>query len=525
MTYGSHGKIGISVKTWICVLAIVLLPSCSGGDDQASNDQPSDPQTTSEQAPSAGGEITLDTALQTDIELKPVSNRVIARAEAPFTGDLDEIKERKYLRVLVSYSRTNFFFDQGVPRGYELDQIYEYEKALNSGIKNAKNRIRIMFVPTPFHRLIDDLEAGRGDVVAAGMTITPEREERVAFTDPYLPNVSEVVVAHKSVEGLDSLDALSGQRVTVRRGSSYVNHLKAVSEKMEERGIKGIEVVEADPNLATEDILELVNAGALKLTVADNHIAQLWSEMLPDIRVHNELAINSGGQIAWAVRKNNPKLKEDLNSYIGEHKKGSLLGNIFFSRYYKDNKWISNPLSQKEQEKLQKIAQIFQNYGDRYGIEWLKVVAQAYQESKLDHSKKSAAGAIGIMQVLPSTAAADPIGIADIQVLEQNVHAGVKYMNHIREVYFNDPAIDPAAQVDFAWAAYNAGPTRISKLRKQAAERGLDPNKWFDNVEELAAERIGRETVDYVRNINKYYVAYQLAYELDQLAAVREEQK
>ncbi len=151
------------------------------------------------------------------------------------------------------------------------------------------------------------------------------------------------------------------------------------------------------------------------------------------------------------------------------------------------------------------------------------MAAQAYQESQLDQRKVSPAGAVGIMQVLPSTASQKPININNVKKVENNIHAGVKYLSFLRKRYFSDPEIAPADRVDFSWAAYNAGPTRIQKLRGKAEERGYNPNKWFNNVEHLASETIGRETVDYVININKYYVSYKFALERqERILAMRE---
>jgi membrane-bound lytic murein transglycosylase MltF len=138
------------------------------------------------------------------------------------------------------------------------------------------------------------------------------------------------------------------------------------------------------------------------------------------------------------------------------------------------------------------------------------VAAQAYQESGLDHSKRSRAGAVGVMQVLPTTAASRQVGIPDIDDLENNIHAGVKYLHFLAEHYFNDPEMDALNRGLFTFAAYNAGPTRIQRLRREAKQRGLDPNRWFENVEVVVAEQVGSEPVRYVSNIYKYYVAYKL---------------
>ncbi len=440
------------------------------------------------------------------------SNELLDRARQPFFGDLAEIRERRFLRVLVSYGKTNFFYGGGRARGFEVEMFDKYADFLNKGVASPVDKVRIVYVPTPFDRLLGDLKDGKGDVAAAGLTVTSEREKEAAFTQPYLSNVREVVVTGRGADELETLEDLAGREIVVRAGSSYATHLLALNEEMETVG-KGFEIIEADPRLATEDLLEMVSAGAIGTSVADEHVADAWAEVLPNLTVRDDLEIHSGGEIGWAVRKDAKKLLASLDEFVGTHKKGSLLGNIFFKRYYQNSKWIQNPLAESELAKLEEEISLFQKYGEQYGFDWLALAAQAYQESGLDQSKKSSAGAVGVMQIKPSTAADKSVGIPDISGLEDNIHAGTKYLAFLRNRYFDDPAIEPAAQVDFAWAAYNAGPARVRRLRQKAADRGFDPNSWFDNVEKIAAEEIGRETVDYVANINKYYLAYKLQYE------------
>lgn len=138
------------------------------------------------------------------------------------------------------------------------------------------------------------------------------------------------------------------------------------------------------------------------------------------------------------------------------------------------------------------------------------MAAQGYQESGLDQSVRSPVGAIGVMQVMPATARDKAVNIPDIDKLESNIHAGIKYNRWVMNNFYGDPAITRLNKGLFAFASYNAGPGRVAGLRKQAAAEGLDPNKWFGNVELVAAKRIGRETVTYVSNIYKYYLAYQM---------------
>ncbi len=446
-------------------------------------------------------------------------NALFERMREPFHGDLVQLKKKGVIRVLVSYSKTNFFFEMGMYRGFEYELLREWEKGLNKGVRRETDRVKLVFIPTAFDRLLDDLSEGRGDLAAAGLTITPEREELADFTTPYIPTVSEVVVAHKGVEGISGLEDLGKREFYVRPGSSYITHLEELNKQLKEQGHKKVKIRPADRNLATEDILELVNAGVVQLTVADRHLAELWAGVLPDLVIRDDLVIHDGGGIGWAVRQNCPQLLASLDAFAKKNRKGSLLGNILFKRYYREDKWIKNPMSAEERKKLDQLVALFQKYSDQYSFDWLALGAQAYQESELNNNRRSRAGAVGIMQIKPSTAADKAVGISNIHELENNIHAGTKYLHYLRDRYFSDPEIDEADRVFFSWAAYNAGPGNIAKARTIAAQRGLDPNRWFFNVEKVVAERVGSEPVRYVANINKYYVAYRLAFESGNLPA------
>jgi membrane-bound lytic murein transglycosylase MltF len=428
-----------------------------------------------------------------------------------YTDDLDALIRRRVIRVLTTYNKTNFFIVDGPPRGFEYDLLKQYQAYLKTRVNKRSWPVTFLFIPVPFSDLLPALIEGRGDIAAAGLTITPERERRVAFTNPYISDVKEVVVTSRSVTGLETLDDLSGRRVYVDPQTSYAQSLRALGEKFAKRGLKPVEIVDADPKLLTEDILDLVNAGIVDLTITDNHLAELWSAVLPNIKVRNDLALRQGGRIAWAVRKNNPELRRSLNSAIAKFGKGTKTGNILYSRYFEDSKWITNPLSDKEIEKLVDLETLFKKYGEKYGFDWRTIAAVAFQESKLNQTVRSKSGAVGLMQIKPQTAKADPINISNISKLENNIHAGVKYMAFLREKYFGDPKIKPADRLDFVLAAYNAGPTRIDKLRRLAKNKGLAANRWFFNVEQIARQSGLLETVRYVANVNKYYIAYKLS--------------
>jgi membrane-bound lytic murein transglycosylase MltF len=433
---------------------------------------------------------------------------LVYRPTERVTRDFDDMMEVRVVRVLVAHSMTNFFIDAGRPRGFEYEMMQEYEKYLNKDRPNKELRIDVVYIPLLFTDLLKALNEGIGDIVAANMTVTPEREKLAAFTDPYRDNVSEIVVASKTATPLSSLDDLAGLKVFVKPNSSYGLHLERLNETFAKKGLKPVKIVHPSENLDTEDILELAHAGIIDYTVADKPIAELWSQNFPDLKLYNELKVNEGGKIAWAVRKDNPKLLASLNGFVKEHRKGTLLGNIFFRRYFENTKWILNPMAEAHQKNLEKLRGFFEKYGKQYGFDWVLMAAQGFQESGLDQSVVSRSGAIGIMQLLPSTA--EYMGIANIDNEENNIQAGVKYMNYLKDKFFNDPGIDAAAKIDFTLAGYNAGPNRVERWRKKAKAQGLDPNKWFFNVERIALQEIGTETVRYVGNINKYYIAYKL---------------
>ncbi len=436
-------------------------------------------------------------------------NRLLATR---FTGDLPAMRKRALVRVLVTYNRSNYFLDGARAHGFEYELMEQFRNYLNRKRKKGGLGIHFIYIPTPFSRLIGDLNAGKGDIIAAGMTITPERQRQVAFSDPYLTGVAEILVAGPDAEPLHSVDDLAGRQVYLLRGSSYVRHLQRLNGTLVKRGLAPAVVREVDENLQTEDLLELASAGVIEYTVADDHLARLWKDALPRLRLYPEIRINSDGRIAWAVRKGNPELLKQLNRFVARHRKGSLLGNILFRRYYQKNAWVKNPKRGKERQRFERMKQYFQRYGKAYGFDWLKIAAIAYQESELQQSRRSPVGAIGVMQIKRSTAKDKHVAIDHIERLENNIHAGVKYLAFLRDRYFSDPSIAADDRTYFAFAAYNAGPAKVQRMRDLARKMGLDPDRWFGNVEMAALRLVGQETVRYVRNILKYYTAYRIAF-------------
>ncbi|MEE4271800.1 MAG: lytic transglycosylase F [Thermoanaerobaculales bacterium] len=428
-----------------------------------------------------------------------------------WVGDLDGMIERRVIRVLVVYSLGQYFFDGATQRGATYEALVEFEKFLNKRLGRGTLEVEVFIIPVQRDELMPALEKGLGDVAAANLTITESRSETVDFSDPFVSGVSELVITGPSGPALRSLDDLAGQEIHTRRSSSYWRSLEKLNEDLQSRGLKPTVPVAVEEFLQDEDLLEMVNAGLLPTTVVDSHKARFWAQIFDEIVIHEDLAVRTDGKIGWAFRKNSPRLADVVNEYVRTTRKGTLLGNVVLNRYLKNTTWARKALAGEDRARFDQTVEVFDRYGDRYGFDHLMLAALAYQESRLDHSMRSAAGAVGIMQVLPTTAADPNVGIPDITTLENNVHAGTKYLRFLRDRYFADPEMDPTDQTLFSFAAYNAGPARVAQLRKEAASSGLDPNVWFGNVEHVAARRIGRETVQYVSNIAKYYVAYRLA--------------
>ncbi len=418
-------------------------------------------------------------------------------------GDLSGMKKRRFIRVATTFNSTGFFLDGGIPRGSVWDFMTEFEKTLNEGL-SLGDAIRVVFIPLVRDELIEAVATGRADIAAANLTITPERLQLVDFSVPIASDVRELLVTGPSTPRLTSLDDLSGLKVHIRRSSSYFGTLTRLAEEMSARGLEPPEIVELDERLETDKILELVANGVFGVTVADSHLAEFWSDVFPELTIHVDMPIAESQGIGWAFRKNSPELAGAVNAFLAENAKGSLLGNIIIKRYYQTNRWARNPLSPEDQARLDELESKFRLYAERYGVSWALVAAQGFQESRFDHSMVSSAGAVGLMQVKPDTAADPNVGIPDVYDLEDNIHAGIKYGAFIRDRYFTDEDIEPLDRMLFSLASYNAGPARIRGYRAKAADLGLDPDQWFGNVEQVS----NRETVQYVANIFKYYIAY-----------------
>ena len=462
-----------------------------------------DPALAQPQAPqkAAGGALTIDPAAM----------------QKPWTGDLDAMIDRRAIRVLTVNSKTSYFLDKGVQRGIVVDYFGVFENELNKKLaaekklKDKNLKVRVTFIPVRRDQLLPGLAAGKGDIAAANLTITPERQKLVDFSAAGLSNVREIVVSGPVSPKVASLDDLSGKAVFVRKSSTYYESLVTLNKKFAAEKKPPVALKEAPETLEDEDLLEMLNAGLIELVVVDKHLADFWKQIFPKLTVHDDVAVRTGGEVAWAIRKGSPQLKAAVDDFAARNKVGTATGNQVLTRYLKNVKYVKNAASEKERKKFLALLQYFQKYGEKYDVDWVLMGAQGYQESQLNQSAKSSAGAIGVMQVMPATGKEMKVG--DITETEANIHAGIKYMRFMIDQYYEKEPMTKLDKALFAFASYNAGPARVRQLRQEAAKRGLDPNVWFQNVEYVAAEKVGPETVTYVSNIYKYYITYRLVLE------------
>jgi len=474
--------------------------ACSGGDDAADIEPPT--------------ELDDNPAVA---DVLPLPYREIW---APWTGDLDGMIERRMIRVVAPYGGYMYYFEEGKPRGAAWELTSRLETYLNDELGRRNVRVFVVVIPLSRDLLIPALLEGHADLIAGDLTTTEMRMENLAFTRPLLEDVNEVVVTGSSAAGIESLDDLAGREIHVRESSSYYEHLARFAEEMRDRDLEPPTIVKVDELLESEDLLDLANAGMIEMTVLDDYKAEFWAGVFPNIEVREDLVIHEGGTIAWAIRKDSPRFLAQLNTFLREYGRGTLVGNDTYNRYLKDASELRCNSRVAGGKRLQELAGIFQKYGAKYDFDWLQLAAQGFQESGLRQTRRSSAGAIGIMQIKPSTASDPNVGIDDISDADGNIHAGTKYMNFLVDRYFSDEGINDLDRWLLALAAYNAGPSRVISLRNEAQRNGYDPNVWFDNVEIIAARRIGSETVTYVSNIFKYYAGYQMA-----LAKLNESEK
>ncbi len=428
--------------------------------------------------------------------------------------DLEGIKKRGVLRVLTRNNPVTYFLYKGRQFGFD----HELAKLIADDLG-----VRLdMVVPPSRAQLIPWLLQGKGDMIAASMTITDERKKKVQFTEPYF-YVNEMVVKKKGAPKPTNLEELKAQKVHVRKSSNYYNTL---------RGLGVRSVVYAPEAIETEALIGQVADAKIPLTVADTHILDLelayGTEVEPAFSLTKideaEMAKRRKGdmgakRIAFAVRPQSKAFKAYLDKWVKKNYRG-LKYNILKARYFKNKRKFAR-FKEKRSGKSGQISPydaLIKKYSIRYGLDWRLMAAQAYVESHFDPKAKSWVGALGLFQVMPRTGAS--MGFHNLQDPETGIHAGIKYMSRLISRF--DPALPFKQRVRMALAAYNAGLGHVHDARRLAVQKGWDRDRWFQNVEKamllLAKPEYakkarhgycrGGEPVKYVSHIQSIYEAY-----------------
>lgn len=442
--------------------------------------------------------------------IEPAARRLEIQ-EKSWTGDFNGMLERRLIRVLVPYSRSLYFNDKGRERGITADNVRDFERWINKKYpkKQGKRTITVVIYPTTRDKLLPEVAQGFGDIAVGNLTVTEERRKVVDFASSAdRPSVRELVVTGPKSPAIGTVEDLAGRTVHVRKSSSYYESLMALNGRFAKERKPAMKIILVPDALEDEDMLEMLNAGILEAIVVDDWKAKMWAQILPKIKVNEQAAVREGGKIGWAIRKGSPKLEAEILDFYASYLKKEGVAASRLKEYMKRIKHIKDPTGAAELKRFEQMVALFEKYGKKYNFDPLMLTAQGYQESQLNQKARSQGGAIGVMQVMPVIGKEMKVG--DIRIIEPNIQAGTKYMDQLMSKFFPDNKFDADNRTLFAFASYNAGPGNISKMRKEAANRDLDPDKWFNNVEIVTAQKVGIQTTMYVRNIYKYYVAYKL---------------
>jgi membrane-bound lytic murein transglycosylase MltF len=438
--------------------------------------------------------------------------RRMAIVNKPWKGDFDQMLERRMIRVYAPFSRSLYFNDKGKERGLAVELVRDWERYIN--VKYAKQLgkrpLTIYIAPATRDKLLPDLNAGLSDVSIGNLTVTDERLKEVDFIpgDAGRATVTEIMVTGPKSPELKTIDDLSGKTVHVRKASSYYESLQKLNEKFRQDGKPPVTLVLVPDALEDEDLMDMESTGLVQLLVMDDWKARMWSPVMPKLVVRNDLVLRAEAKTGWAIRKDSPKLAAEISDFFNNWAIKQGVAAYRMNTYMKRIKELKDPTATAEYKRFKDTLALFEKYGNKYNFDPLMLAAQGYQESQLNQNAKSAVGAIGVMQVMPQTG--EQMKVGDVHVVEANIHAGAKYMDMLMTQYFKDANFSEGNRPLFAFASYNCGPGNVAKARTEAAKRGLDPDKWFNNVEIVVAQKIGTETTTYVRNIYKYYVAYKL---------------
>jgi membrane-bound lytic murein transglycosylase MltF len=446
----------------------------------------------------------IRTELFTDVHVPP-------RQRETWFGDLDSMLKRGQLRVLIPFSRTFFFRANGQELGLSSEILRLYEQFLNDQMVLGDKKMEFIFLPIPKERLVEELLAGKGDIAVADMFLPSDQKKRATFVSPVAVEIQEILVTGPNSPQFKSIFTLSGQEITVREDSSYAASLRKLNNTLTSIGKKTVTLHFADPLLEDEDLLEMTATGLLSMTVVDSHVGAFWATVFPHIKLHNKIALRTAKEISWAVRPDTPLLQESISYF----KKNSYLprdGHLSLTEYYrKKDGFLKNSLSLPALERYHSTVALLEKYGKKYTFPSLLLAALAYQESEFDPSWLGENGEVGLMGIDPSAVLQEGLetDLQRVRKPEHNIHTAVRYLRFLADRYFSSPNLSELDRNLMAIAAYKASPEQVMAARKKAALASYNPDIWFNHVETTMHSEEGKDITQYVRNIYKYFKAYE----------------
>ena len=437
-----------------------------------------------------------------------------------YSADLEGIKRRGVLRVITRNSSATYFIARGAQRGFQYELAGAFARSL--GVRLA------MVVPPSRTALIEALLTGEGDLIAAGMSLTPARAERVRFTTPLMSAKRVVAIHEQAPKRLDSLEDLDQFVLHINKGSTM--HRDAL---MLERALgRPLRITFIEDDAEMEEAARRVAIGHYEAIVIDDNLLALAQAAGGALKA--ALPFGVARPKAWAVHPGALELHEAADRFIKKAKRNGLM-QVLYSRYYRPSALgarRARDLTYRADDygRISPYDELFREAGDVTGIDWRLLAAVAYTESRFRPDAKSSWGAIGLMQVLPNTG--KEVGYRDVRPPRNNVMAGAKYLRRLAR-RFEEEGVSKRQQIRFAVAAYNAGRCHIHDARKLARMTKRDPDRWFGHVEEALKLKMDRrwhektkcgyarasETVRYVSAVQTRYDAYVRYVELDPNAA------
>ena len=443
-----------------------------------------------------------------------VAIQQLALHSQPNFADLPQLLNKRLIKVLVVNHPAYYFIDQSQPRGmaYELMRAYERQLATQYQRQTQqKLQLNILFIPVASADIVELLAQGYGDIAIGPLLPTQQQQQRVKFSQPVYDDNQLLLFSHASNPDITDISQLSGQEIWVAKNSRQHQQLQAINRQILNRNLVPIYINLINENVEHYEVLDMINNNKKFMTLGSSHDLALWSKLYNNVKHHPRLQLDDNLTSSWAVHGKAPLLSASLDQFISQHKKGTKLGNILHDRYLVNHPWLTRIIEQTFEERYLETESLIKKYAKQYQFDWQIILAQAYQESRLNQKAISHRGAVGVMQVLPTTAREPYVNIPDISGVDANIHAGIKYLHFMQQRYFSTPEITPLDSLLLTLAAYNAGPAKLRRLRQRTQAQGLDPNVWFDNVEVIARQVSGKETVTYVNNIYRFYLTYLLA--------------